>query len=95
MNAAAFLLSTESSKTIFIAVKDDDLPEADETFTFNLTLQVQYLTINQYLKIPYDSRSKCYVIFFSFLILITSLFGPKSVTTLIRPSGGSFELSLL
>lgn len=40
VNAAAFLLSTESSKTIFIAVKDDDLPEADETFTFNLTLQV-------------------------------------------------------
>ncbi|XP_051923302.1 adhesion G-protein coupled receptor V1 [Hippocampus zosterae] len=38
-NAAAFLLSTESSKTIFIAVKDDDRPEADETFTFNLTLQ--------------------------------------------------------
>lgn len=42
INAAAFLLSSESSKTIFIAVKDDDLPEADETFTFNLTLQVQY-----------------------------------------------------
>lgn len=40
VTAAAFLLSTESSKTIFIAVKDDDLPEADETFTFNLTLQV-------------------------------------------------------
>ncbi|KAM3610925.1 uncharacterized protein V6R79_010649 [Siganus canaliculatus] len=39
VNAAAFLLSTESSKTIFIAVKDDNLPEADETFTFNLTLQ--------------------------------------------------------
>ncbi|KAM8865111.1 adhesion G-protein coupled receptor V1 isoform 2-T2 [Synchiropus picturatus] len=39
VNAAAFLLSTESSKTIFIAVKDDELPEADETFTFNLTLQ--------------------------------------------------------
>ncbi|XP_041793349.1 adhesion G-protein coupled receptor V1 isoform X2 [Chelmon rostratus] len=39
INAAAFLLSTESRKTIFIAVKDDDLPEADETFTFNLTLQ--------------------------------------------------------
>ncbi|XP_044225055.1 adhesion G-protein coupled receptor V1 isoform X2 [Thunnus albacares] len=39
INAAAFLLSTESSKTIFIAVKDDDLPEADETFTFNLALQ--------------------------------------------------------
>ncbi|XP_059193370.1 adhesion G-protein coupled receptor V1 [Centropristis striata] len=39
INAAAFLLSTESSKTIFIAVRDDDLPEADETFTFNLTLQ--------------------------------------------------------
>ncbi|XP_061584932.1 adhesion G-protein coupled receptor V1 [Cololabis saira] len=39
INAAAFLLSTESSKTIFIAVKDDDLPEADETFTFNLKLQ--------------------------------------------------------
>lgn len=41
INAAAFLLSTETSKTIFIAVKDDDLPEADETFTFNLTLQVK------------------------------------------------------
>ncbi|XP_036069486.1 adhesion G-protein coupled receptor V1 isoform X2 [Oryzias melastigma] len=39
INAAAFLLSTESSKTIFIAVRDDDLPEADETFTFNLRLQ--------------------------------------------------------
>uniref|UniRef100_A0A672JI01 Adhesion G-protein coupled receptor V1 n=1 Tax=Salarias fasciatus TaxID=181472 RepID=A0A672JI01_SALFA len=39
VTAAAFLLSTESSKTIFIAVRDDDLPEADETFTFNLTLQ--------------------------------------------------------
>ncbi|XP_062873808.1 adhesion G-protein coupled receptor V1 [Trichomycterus rosablanca] len=37
--AAAFLLSSESSKTIFIAVKDDDLPEADETFVFNLQLQ--------------------------------------------------------
>ncbi|XP_073670715.1 adhesion G-protein coupled receptor V1 isoform X2 [Paramisgurnus dabryanus] len=37
--AAAFLLSSESSKTIFIAVKDDDLPEADETFVFNLCLQ--------------------------------------------------------
>ncbi|XP_057687080.1 adhesion G-protein coupled receptor V1 isoform X4 [Corythoichthys intestinalis] len=39
VTAAAFLLSTELSKTIFIAVKDDELPEADETFTFNLTLQ--------------------------------------------------------
>ncbi|KAM8885173.1 adhesion G-protein coupled receptor V1 [Spinachia spinachia] len=39
VNAAAFLLSTESNKTIFIAVRDDDLPEADETFTFHLILQ--------------------------------------------------------
>ncbi|XP_077417871.1 adhesion G-protein coupled receptor V1 isoform X3 [Vanacampus margaritifer] len=38
-NAVAFLLSTESSKPVFIAVKDDDLPEADEKFTFNLTPQ--------------------------------------------------------
>lgn len=38
--AAAFLLSSESSKTIFIAVKDDDIPEADETFVFILRLQV-------------------------------------------------------
>ncbi|KAM6965415.1 adhesion G-protein coupled receptor V1 [Aplochiton taeniatus] len=37
--AAAFLLSSEASKTIFIAVRDDDLPEADETFTFVLRLQ--------------------------------------------------------
>lgn len=42
INAAAFLLSTESSKTIFIAVKDDDIPEEDEKFTFNLKLQVKY-----------------------------------------------------
>lgn len=51
INAAAFLLFTESSKTIFIAVKDDDLPEADEIFTFNLTLQVQYLSTNHLFKI--------------------------------------------
>lgn len=38
--AAAFLLTTEKRKTIFIAVRDDDLPEADETFVFNLKLQV-------------------------------------------------------
>uniref|UniRef100_A0A673KXR8 Calx-beta domain-containing protein n=1 Tax=Sinocyclocheilus rhinocerous TaxID=307959 RepID=A0A673KXR8_9TELE len=37
--AAAFLLSSESSKTIFIAVRDDDIPEADETFVFSLRLQ--------------------------------------------------------
>lgn len=47
INAAAFLLSTESSKTIFIAVKDDDIPEEDEKFTFNLKLQVK-LTNTQY-----------------------------------------------
>ncbi|XP_029019275.1 adhesion G-protein coupled receptor V1 isoform X2 [Betta splendens] len=38
-NAPALLTSSESSKTIFIGVKDDDLPEADETFTFSLTVQ--------------------------------------------------------
>lgn len=41
VNAAVLLLSNESSKTIQIGVKDDDLPEADETFTFNLTVQVK------------------------------------------------------
>ncbi|XP_069555964.1 adhesion G-protein coupled receptor V1 [Brachyistius frenatus] len=39
INAVAVLLSSESTKTVFIAVQEDDLPEADETFTFNLTLQ--------------------------------------------------------
>ncbi|XP_026199339.1 adhesion G-protein coupled receptor V1 [Anabas testudineus] len=39
VNAAVFLLSTEYNRTIFFAVKDDNLPEADETFTFNLILQ--------------------------------------------------------
>uniref|UniRef100_A0A3P8TGE6 Adhesion G-protein coupled receptor V1 n=1 Tax=Amphiprion percula TaxID=161767 RepID=A0A3P8TGE6_AMPPE len=39
VDAAAILHSTESSKTVFIAVTDDDLPEADEIFTFNLRLQ--------------------------------------------------------
>ncbi|XP_048838820.1 adhesion G-protein coupled receptor V1 [Brienomyrus brachyistius] len=37
--AAAFLLASETNKTIFIAVRDDDLPEPDETFIFNLRLQ--------------------------------------------------------
>ncbi|XP_059910296.1 adhesion G-protein coupled receptor V1 [Gadus macrocephalus] len=37
--AAAFLLTSESIKTIFIGVEDDNLPEADETFTFNLRIQ--------------------------------------------------------
>ncbi|XP_062310079.1 adhesion G-protein coupled receptor V1 [Osmerus eperlanus] len=37
--AAAFLSSSEASKTIYIAVRDDDLPEADETFVFSLRLQ--------------------------------------------------------
>uniref|UniRef100_A0A8C9WGZ3 Adhesion G-protein coupled receptor V1 n=1 Tax=Scleropages formosus TaxID=113540 RepID=A0A8C9WGZ3_SCLFO len=37
--AAAFLQSSETNRTIFIAVLDDDLPEADETFVFNLRLQ--------------------------------------------------------
>ncbi|XP_035385851.1 adhesion G-protein coupled receptor V1 [Electrophorus electricus] len=37
--AVAFLQSTEANKTVFIAVKDDDLPEADETFVFILRLQ--------------------------------------------------------
>ncbi len=46
--AAAFLLSSESSKTIFIAVRDDDIPEADETFVFNLRLQVMLKPGNWY-----------------------------------------------
>lgn len=51
INAAAFLLSTESSKTIFIAVKDDDLPEADETFTFTLKLQVKTHCVQVYMHV--------------------------------------------
>lgn len=34
-----FLTTTESQKIIFISVKNDDLPEADETFTFTLEVQ--------------------------------------------------------
>ncbi|RXN21226.1 G- coupled receptor 98-like protein [Labeo rohita] len=45
--AAAFLLSSESSKTIFIAVRDDDIPEADETFVFNLRLQTSLITVEE------------------------------------------------
>ncbi|KAJ0067530.1 hypothetical protein NL108_008007, partial [Boleophthalmus pectinirostris] len=33
------LTASESSKIIFISVKNDDLPEADETFTFTLEIQ--------------------------------------------------------
>ncbi|NXF10740.1 GPR98 protein, partial [Smithornis capensis] len=36
--AAAFIPDTETSRTVYISVCDDDLPEADETFTFHLTL---------------------------------------------------------
>ncbi|KAK1176563.1 adhesion G-protein coupled receptor V1-like [Acipenser oxyrinchus oxyrinchus] len=38
-SAAAFLLASETNRTIYIAVKDDELPEADETFVFRLKLQ--------------------------------------------------------
>ncbi|XP_053910929.1 adhesion G-protein coupled receptor V1 [Cuculus canorus] len=36
--AAAFIPDTETHRTVYISVCDDDLPEADETFTFHLTL---------------------------------------------------------
>ncbi|GCB66672.1 hypothetical protein scyTo_0007916 [Scyliorhinus torazame] len=38
-SAVAQLLTTETNKTVYIAVKDDDFPEADETFVFSLRLQ--------------------------------------------------------
>lgn len=38
--AAAFIPDTETNRTVYISVCDDDLPEADETFTFHLTLLV-------------------------------------------------------
>ncbi|XP_015282612.1 PREDICTED: G-protein coupled receptor 98 [Gekko japonicus] len=37
--AAAYITETEMNRTVYISVCDDDLPEADETFTFYLTLQ--------------------------------------------------------
>nr|XP_056705119.1 adhesion G-protein coupled receptor V1 [Euleptes europaea] len=37
--AAAYITETETNRTVYISVCDDDLPEADETFTFYLTLQ--------------------------------------------------------
>uniref|UniRef100_A0A8C8RXK2 Adhesion G-protein coupled receptor V1 n=1 Tax=Pelusios castaneus TaxID=367368 RepID=A0A8C8RXK2_9SAUR len=37
--AAAFIPDTETNRTVYISVCDDDLPEADETFIFYLTLQ--------------------------------------------------------
>ncbi|NXF82786.1 GPR98 protein, partial [Sclerurus mexicanus] len=36
--AAAFIPDTETNRTVYISVCDDELPEADETFTFHLTL---------------------------------------------------------
>ncbi|XP_019908355.3 adhesion G-protein coupled receptor V1 isoform X2 [Esox lucius] len=38
-SAAVHLQSSEANKTIHIAVRDDELPEADETFVFSLQLQ--------------------------------------------------------
>ncbi|XP_078070005.1 adhesion G-protein coupled receptor V1 [Mustelus asterias] len=38
-SAVALLLTTETNKTVYVAVKDDDFPEADETFVFCLRLQ--------------------------------------------------------
>ncbi|XP_063151499.1 adhesion G-protein coupled receptor V1 [Candoia aspera] len=37
--AAAYISQEETNRTVFISVCDDDLPEADETFIFYLTLQ--------------------------------------------------------
>uniref|UniRef100_A0A8C7EBG5 Adhesion G-protein coupled receptor V1 n=1 Tax=Nothoprocta perdicaria TaxID=30464 RepID=A0A8C7EBG5_NOTPE len=36
--AAAYIPDTETNRTVYISVCDDDLPEADETFVFYLTL---------------------------------------------------------
>lgn len=41
--AAAYIAETETNRTVYISVCDDDLPEADETFRFYLTLQVDTL----------------------------------------------------
>lgn len=38
--AAAYISDTETNRTVYISVCDDDFPEADETFIFYLTLQV-------------------------------------------------------
>lgn len=46
--AAAFIPDTETNRTVYISVCDDDLPEADETFTFHLTLPVS-LSCSTYL----------------------------------------------
>lgn len=46
--AAAFIPDTETNRTVYISVCDDDLPEADETFTFYLTLPVS-LNLSIYL----------------------------------------------
>lgn len=46
--AAAFIPDTETNRTVYISVCDDDLPEADETFTFYLTLPVS-LKVSTYL----------------------------------------------
>ncbi|XP_030367415.1 adhesion G-protein coupled receptor V1 [Strigops habroptila] len=43
--AAAFIPDTETNRTVYISVCDDDLPEADETFTFYLTLPKPSATI--------------------------------------------------
>ncbi|XP_060617754.2 adhesion G-protein coupled receptor V1 isoform X2 [Anolis sagrei] len=37
--AAAYISEAETNRTVYISVCDDDLPEADETFMFYLTLQ--------------------------------------------------------
>ncbi|XP_036619299.1 adhesion G-protein coupled receptor V1 [Trichosurus vulpecula] len=37
--AATFIPSSETNRTVYIAVCDDDIPEPDETFIFYLTLQ--------------------------------------------------------
>ncbi|XP_062985697.1 adhesion G-protein coupled receptor V1 [Elgaria multicarinata webbii] len=37
--AAAYISEAETNRTVYISVCDDDLPEADETFIFYLTLQ--------------------------------------------------------
>ncbi|NWU68697.1 GPR98 protein, partial [Pterocles burchelli] len=44
-HAAAFIPDTETNRTVYISVCDDDLPEADETFTFYLILPKPSATI--------------------------------------------------
>uniref|UniRef100_A0A8C5K7C0 Calx-beta domain-containing protein n=1 Tax=Jaculus jaculus TaxID=51337 RepID=A0A8C5K7C0_JACJA len=87
--AAAFIPAGETNRTVYIAVRDDDLPEPDETFTFHLTLQKPSASV----KLGWPETATVTILSNDNAFGIVSLSLPSSVTV-TEPSGRNVSLPL-